>query len=226
MHALAVAILLASAPVRAQDPEESDPDAVARKIRNEYFKTVVGCYHDALRRDSDLKGRVELSLVLQKDGKVKEARVSGFDTKMDECLTAEAKKWRFAKAAAEQTYDLPFSIKPPAPVDATPEVEAKVAALLEAGYLPQMEKCLPKAKKKKKVKPKTVQVAFTLRMDGTAREVTAKGLDKKGNKCVVAAAKDWRLVEATGTSFYQVETSVELGKPPPEAPKDDPKKPR
>ena len=57
---------------------------------------------------------------------------------------------------------------------------------------------------------------FTLRMDGTAREVTAKGLDKKGNKCVVAAAKDWRLVEATGTSFYQVETSVELGKPPPE----------
>ncbi len=213
----ALAVLLATSAAVADEPSpDYDPEAVQSTIKDKYMKQIFDCYYAGLRRNSDLQGKVALTLKLAKDGKVKEAKAAGFDGQVDECIAKAAKAWRFPAATVEQTVPVPFLLKPGAAVAAPADVVTKIDATVKLHYVDGLAACLPKVvvrKSKKQQKPpkaKHLTLAFTLRMDGSVRDVTAKGGDKKGNACLAKAGKDWAFPEAAGESFYQVSYDVDV----------------
>lgn len=87
-----------------------DADAIYQKIKSSYAGRVQKCYDDALKANTALKGRVDVTITIGPGGNVTSADVSGFDTGVDACIQALARTWRFNKPpSGSATFQFPFS---------------------------------------------------------------------------------------------------------------------
>jgi TonB family protein len=90
-----------------------DAESVYRKIKSQYQGQIQKCYNDALKSNSGLKGRVDVTITIGAGGNVTAVDVSGFDPGVDACIQAAARRWRFDKPpGGSATFQFPFTFRP------------------------------------------------------------------------------------------------------------------
>jgi TonB family protein len=90
-----------------------DAESVYKKIKAQYQGQVQKCYNDALKSNGGLKGRVDVTITIGTGGNVTAAEVDGFDSGVDACIQAVARKWRFDKPPeGSATFQFPFTFRP------------------------------------------------------------------------------------------------------------------
>jgi TonB family protein len=90
-----------------------DAESVYKKIKSQYQGQVQKCYNDALKANSGLKGRVDVTITIGVGGNVTSVDVSGFDSGVDACISAAARRWRFDKPPnGPATFQFPFTFRP------------------------------------------------------------------------------------------------------------------
>lgn len=88
-----------------------DPDKVASTIKSRYQARVNACYQRALKTNANLGGKVTVSFTVGVAGNVIKASAEGFDPGVDECITREARTWRFDKPEAPAVFEIPFILR-------------------------------------------------------------------------------------------------------------------
>jgi outer membrane biosynthesis protein TonB len=89
-----------------------DANTVYQKIKSAYAGRVQKCYDDALKSNTALKGRVDVTITIGPGGNVTSADVSGFDDGVSACIQALARTWRFNKPPnGSATFQFPFSFR-------------------------------------------------------------------------------------------------------------------
>jgi hypothetical protein len=106
-------------PRPAPEPGSDRPaEDVYARIRRSYFGVVQKCYESGLKRDAALRGRVDVTLTIGDRGQVMAVSAHGFDTALDDCIEASARRWHFdAREGDPVTFEFPFSFSP---ADVTP----------------------------------------------------------------------------------------------------------
>lgn len=90
-----------------------DAESVYQKIKTSYYGAVQKCYQDALKANSSLKGRVDVTITIGPAGSVTAVEVDGFDSGVDACIQANARRWRFNKPPnGTATFQFPFTFRP------------------------------------------------------------------------------------------------------------------
>ena len=90
-----------------------DAESVYQKIKSSYYGAVQKCYQDALKANSSLKGRVDVTITIGPAGNVTSVEVDGFDSGVDACIQANARRWRFNKPPnGSATFQFPFTFRP------------------------------------------------------------------------------------------------------------------
>ncbi|MEE2959915.1 MAG: AgmX/PglI C-terminal domain-containing protein [Myxococcota bacterium] len=88
-----------------------DSDKIARVVRK-YQKGVQACYEKALKRDSNLSGKLEVEITIGEDGKVIEVAIleDGLGSRsLQTCVRSRVRRWRFPKPdGGEVTFSFPF----------------------------------------------------------------------------------------------------------------------
>jgi TonB family protein len=81
---------------------------------NGHAADVKSCYDDALKQAADLKGTVNVTVVVaQKDGVVADAKIASSTTKsstLDQCIVGKVKKWQFPKPVGETDFTVTFPL--------------------------------------------------------------------------------------------------------------------
>lgn len=70
-------------------------DLVLAKIETAYMASIRLCYKERLRRDPNLRGKVTLSLTVDKTGKTIQGDAQGFSRDVDICINKLMPSWRF-----------------------------------------------------------------------------------------------------------------------------------
>jgi outer membrane biosynthesis protein TonB len=92
---------------------ELDADSVIGKVRSSYYRQIQKCYNDALKADSGLKGRVDITIWIGKTGSVNKVDVNGFNSQMDDCIKQAAKRWSFPNPEKKEgAFSFAFSMRP------------------------------------------------------------------------------------------------------------------
>lgn len=78
-----------------EQPEVPDQADVMRKVQRAYVRGVQRCYHDGLKRDATLEGKLSIKFTLLESGDVTDVVVVGFDAGVDACVAERVKSWRF-----------------------------------------------------------------------------------------------------------------------------------
>ena len=90
-----------------------DAESVYQKIKQSYYGAVQKCYQDALKTNSALKGRVDVTITIGPAGSVTSVEVDGFDSGVEACIQANARRWRFNKPPnGSATFQFPFTFRP------------------------------------------------------------------------------------------------------------------
>ena len=88
-----------------------NPDKVATTIKARYQSRVNACYQRALKSNPSLQGKVNLSFTIGIAGNVVKANAEGFDREVDQCIEAEARRWRFDKPESPAEFEIPFILR-------------------------------------------------------------------------------------------------------------------
>jgi hypothetical protein len=89
-------------PVRLpQPPGDPDVRAVLRKIESVYVSGLQRCYKKALVGDQTLAGKVTLSFTVTERGTVSDAKASGVDDGLVDCIRGTMAKWTFTPVVDE-----------------------------------------------------------------------------------------------------------------------------
>jgi TonB family protein len=89
-----------------------DAESVYQKIKTSYYGQVQKCYQDALKSNSSLKGRVDVTITIGPAGSVTSVDVDGFDSGVDACIQQNARRWRFNKPPnGSATFQFPFTFR-------------------------------------------------------------------------------------------------------------------
>ena len=88
-----------------------NPDKVATTIKARYQSRVNQCYQRALKGNPNLQGKVNLSFTIGIAGNVVKANAEGFDREVDQCIEAEARRWRFDKPESPAEFEIPFILR-------------------------------------------------------------------------------------------------------------------
>ena len=100
LAAFAVTLAVSPAPLRAQQETK-------RKVKNQ-----VEARYPELARKYNLAGRVRLSVIVTKDGKVKSCKVLGGNAVLANAAQEALKDWKFLPGTEETTETIEFEFKP------------------------------------------------------------------------------------------------------------------
>ena len=102
LAAFTATMAVSPAPLRAQQD-------IKRKV-----KTQVEAQYPELARKYNLAGRVRLSVIVTKDGKVKSCKVLGGNAVLANSAQEALKEWKFLPGTEETTETIEFEFKPKA----------------------------------------------------------------------------------------------------------------
>ena len=74
------------------------PDVVLATIRGRYLSGVERCYRRHLKKNAGARGVVTVSFAVDAKGRAREGAARGITERVDECITAQVRRWRFPVA--------------------------------------------------------------------------------------------------------------------------------
>jgi hypothetical protein len=93
---------------------DCNPGKIAKKVKA-YSGAIRSCYEKQLKRNNELRGRVEMQIEILPTGRVGRvdfnANTTG-DRAITACMKSKAKRWRFPKFGGSCTVTFPFSFSP------------------------------------------------------------------------------------------------------------------
>ena len=82
------------------------PDVVLATIKGRYIAGVERCYRRHLKKDAGARGRVLVSFTVDPNGRARDGAARGITERVDDCIEAQVRRWRFPAPRAESRFAL------------------------------------------------------------------------------------------------------------------------
>lgn len=107
---------LSPADLFAQDPSGTLSVQAISAVVQRYQSQIRRCYHRELARSPELEGRIDLNLVIKRDGRVRDIRIRRNDVgeQVSSCVVQHVQSWTFPRPdGGEVRITIPFIFTPP-----------------------------------------------------------------------------------------------------------------